>query len=241
MASIYDELEGLLGAEAVEKVKSSPLAERIRVGADDLYNFYTGESSDPPPPRQQTQPQPVTPPVRQPQPALGGELDAIMQRLDKIPTAEAVKTMVDEAITARGKELANSVSNRATNVTLDVIKADRKHRAEFGEELDIDGLNAFAEEKKKTGRVYASVDDAYMDFTAEKRVSKRVEDGVREGLKQRSSQQNVPGFTPPSSRAPHVLIMSKNKFAQSGAGAGEAVSKAAQELSARWSGRASGE
>lgn len=219
---LFDELEALLGAEATAKL-SPELKSKFTLG-DQLIDFYEGKTNEQPAPR-------TTATATATSSTPGFDLDAIDQLLTKRLGSidERIKTGVEEAVKVRGQELFNNATTAATNTMTSVLRVARQHRETFGEELDTDKLNEWAGDQMKKGRHFASVDEAYNAMTADRRTEKKVEETVRERLKARTSQQSVPGFTPPSAKSPSSILMMRGKSD----GAGSAVSAAAAALAER--------
>jgi hypothetical protein len=196
MADILAELEGILGADAVAKLRTNEATVTRLTKASELIGYYEGESDTPPAAPARREPPPaagVTPP------AVGGDsLAAIMARLDSFGNLdEKIKTGVDAVVQARGQELRGGAVADAIRITRDLAKIDARHRADFGEELDDIALNAYVQKATDEGRPFRTAMDAYEDMTRDRRVDKRVEDTVREKLKHQASGQ-VPGQSAPA-------------------------------------------
>jgi len=230
---IFDELEGLLGAEVLAKL--SPEMRSKLEFSEELLNFYDGKIEDQPKPRVAARaPESTTTPSA----GTSFGLDDIEKLLDKRmgTISDTVKATVEEAVKTRGQELFNNATAAATNTMTAILRVGRKHRETFNEDFDPDALNEWATAEQAKGRKFSNVEDAYDAMTATKRVDKQVADGIREGLKTRNSQASVPGYTPPSATAPHKILSMRGKV--EGA-AGSAVSAAAAELAARRTAQAS--
>lgn len=222
---IFDELEGLLGAEAIAKLPAE-MRSKLEFG-EELTSYYNGDTNEQPKPRTAARAETVTPPA-----ATGAfaDLASIETLFDKkfsvLP--EMVKTQVDEAVKTRGNELfTNAVATSMQN-SRELIRIESRHERDFGAPLNETEFDAFVTAERTKGKTFTSVSQAYDDFTRDKYNDKKIEDGVRERLKTRESQQGVPGFTPPSATAPHRILAMRGKTE----GGGSAVSAAAAALSA---------
>lgn len=195
MADILAELEGILGAEAVAKLRTNEATVTRLTKASELIGYYEGEDVTPPAPRREAPPA-VVPPVAAP--PTGDSLAAIMARLDSFGNLdEKIKTGVDAAVQSRGNELVNNAIAISMRNTRELTKIDSRHRADFGEDLDDSALEAHVKAAQEAGRPFRTISDAYDDMTRKKREDKTVDERVREGLKAKASGQ-VPGQSAPA-------------------------------------------
>jgi hypothetical protein len=229
MAGILDELEGILSPAEVAKLRTSPFAARIERG-DEVRAFYDGDVDTPPAPPARRE----APPTEH-RPASGtGDSDTlaqIMARLDGLGdidkrVEEKVKTIVEQ----RGSELRGGAVADSIRITRELSKLDARHRADFGEDLDDEKLNAHIAAAREQGRPFRTVADAYEDMTREARINARVETTVRERLKQENSGRNLPGNTAPA--ATPMLSLLRGSGRKPG-DAGTTADKAAAALTAR--------
>lgn len=224
---VFEELEGLLGAEAVAKL-TPEMRTKLEFG-EELTSYYNGDTTEQPKPKVAARANEA-----RTEPAANGNFDLaaldtlLEKRIGNID--EKIKAGVDAVVKERGNEIFNNATAAATNTMTEILRVGRKHRETFGEELDPDVLNVWATEQQKAGVKFTSVTDAYDKMTADKRVEKKVEDQVRERLKTRTSQEGVPGYTPPAANAPHRILSMRGRTE---GGAGSAVSAAAADLAAR--------
>lgn len=231
MADILDELEGILSKDEVAKLRTSPLAQRLQRG-DAVREYYDGNmDGDPPPPvRQQQDPPPRREPGGESLADVLGQLRTVTDGLSKIP--QTVQDEVKKVVDAEGNKLFANVLSASMRNNRELSKVDARHRADFGEDLDDDKLNAHAEAARAAGRPFRSVTEAYEDMTREARqekiVSARVETGVREGLKQRTTA-SLPGVSG-NSGSPMLRAL---KAVPAGGTNGSAVSSAARALEDR--------
>jgi hypothetical protein len=238
MADILDDLEGILGADAITKLRANPALTTRLTRAEEVREFYDGEVETPPaaPPRREA------PPVRPP--TGGGEtLADVMAGLktvtDRIGTIDKTVTdKVNEVVQARGSELLNNAIAISMRNTRELTKLDSRHRADFNEDLDDSKLEAHVKAATEAGRPFRTITEAYDDMTREARVKKQVdtgvETGVREALKARASGQ-VPGVTPQSG-SPMLKLLRKGPSTP-GADGGTHLDKAARALEERLSER----
>jgi hypothetical protein len=223
---IFDELEGLLGAETLAKL-TPELRAKLEFG-DELTSYYNGDTQEQPRPRSaaaRTETAPGT--TTTPNFDLAA-LDALFdKKLGELPNL--VKTQVDEAVKSRGNELfTNAVATSMQN-SRELIRIEGRHERDFGAPLDETAFDAFVTAGRKAGKQFTSVSQAYDDFTRDKYTEKTVAERVRDELKTRASQQGVPGYTPPSATAPHRILAMRGK---SEGGGVSAVNKAAEALAA---------
>jgi hypothetical protein len=118
------------------------------------------------------------------------DLSAITRQLADLNTSltkqldDFKKTVVtvDKLPEYRGELLTQTIK-----LSHEVARLEMQHKAEFGEELNLDELNTYVEEQKKVGRSFASITKAYEDKMSEKRVAKKIADGIADGLKNKRS------------------------------------------------------
>ena len=231
--ALVDELSGLFGPEAVAKL-TPELRSKLELG-EQLTSYYNNETDEIPvrqPARSaQTPAAAVTPPAAT---SLVVDMAAIEGLFDKKlgNISETIKSQVDEVVKERGDKLFNDVLAVSMRNTRELIQVENRYREDFKEPLDENKLNEFINEQGKKGTRYATVTDAYNAFTADKYVAKRVEDGVRDGLKNAQSGQHLPGVTPTASRGP-VAILQSRRANDGGAGGETAVSRAGKALAER--------
>lgn len=227
MPSLLEDLEGLLGTEGVSKL--TPEAKSRLEFAGELESYYNGTIEEAPKPRTAAR----APEVPTPTPNTGSfDLDAIDKLLEKRVgnIDERIKKGIEDGMKEKGAELFKNATSSATDTMLGVLTVSQKHRRDFNEDFDPAVLNAWALDEQKKGRVFKNVEDAYDQMTAPKREQKRIDDGIREGLKTRNSQESVPGYTPPAANAPHRILSMRGRTEGTGT---SAVSAAAADLAAR--------
>ena len=236
--ALLDDLEGILGKDAIDKIKADPRVSQRAIKADELLGYYDGDEPTAPPAKVEPKVEPVK--VTSP----GMDMAALLAGIDKSLDAKlgtigkTIDDKIDAAVKTRGAELAGNASSIALRNADELNRVYRRHEKDFGEDFDSTAFNTFVEDQKKNGRGFKSVTEAYEAMTADKRTDKTVEDRVREQLKTRASAQNVPGVTPPSVKSPLGVFMARGKAE---GGADTAVSKAAAMLAARRASHANAE
>lgn len=101
------------------------------------------------------------------------------------------------------------------------------HRAEFGEVLKQEDFEKYVSDQTKAGAKFATLTTAYDQFIQEKRVEKRIADGVAKGIKQKTSAATVPGQTPASGMAPARAQIVKARAAATTSGDGKSSMESA--------------
>jgi hypothetical protein len=233
MADLLAELEGLLDADSLAKIRSNPTVSERFTRASDVMSFYDGETNDPPPAptRREAPPASGVPTGGGDLAALTAQLTGITSKLDGLDTT--IKSKVDEVVQQRGNELVNNAIAISMRNNRELAKVDARHHRDFGEDLDDTALEAHVKAAQEAGRPFRTITDAYEDMTRERRVKKEVdstvETRVREELKTRASG-NVPGVTNPS--ASPMLNVLKGGGRKDG-DAGTHIDKAASALRER--------
>lgn len=227
MPDILDDLEGILGKEATDKLRSAPLAQRLQRG-DSVREFYDGDQSgDPPAPIRQQQRQ-------EPQGGGGeslsdimGQLKTVTEGLSKIP--QTVQEEVKKVVDAEGNKLFANVLSASMRNNRELSRIDSRHRTEFGADLDDAALEAHADAAAKAGRPFRSITEAYDDMTREARVQKEIKTGVETGVREKLKEQNN-GSLPGVSGTAGGPMLRALKAVPNGGGNTSAVSKAARAL-----------
>ena len=225
--AILDDLESVLGAEAVAKLKASPMASKV-TRAGELLDFYT-EGTTPPPTDATTRNDSHTADL---------DLSSVEKLLDR-KFADLPKTIDDRVnaiVEKRGNELVTSAVVSALRSSDELNRIYMRETAETGKQFDSMAFNNFVEEQKKTGKSYKNLMEAYEDMTKDRRIEQtvktKVDEGVREALKARADS-SIPGVTPASARSPLGVLMNRGRTTD-----GEnktAVQRAASNLEARMS------
>jgi len=238
--AILDELAGIIGAEAVAKIKAdSKITTKLTEG-ERLYGFYTDddtttttETTTPPVTTQTTDTTSAARSAVLDLKAIEGLLDKKLGGLDdRIKTATTAT--VEEIIKKRGAELTVNASSIALRNADELNRVYRRHEKDFGEDFDTAKFNEFVETEKKAGRGFASVTDAYEAWTKDRRTEKTIaaakEEGKREALKERADMM-IPGVTPASARTPLGQLLNRGR--DKDATGKTSVEKAASSLEAR--------
>ena len=225
--AILDDLESVLGAEAVAKLKASPMASKV-TRAGELLDFYT----------EGTTPHPTDATTRNDSHTADLDLSSVEKLLDR-KFADLPKTIDDRVnaiVEKRGNELVTSAVVSALRSSDELNRIYMRETAETGKQFDSMAFNNFVEEQKKTGKSYKNLMEAYEDMTKDRRIEQtvntKVEEKVREELKKRADS-SIPGVTPASARSPLGVLMNRGRTTD-----GEnktAVQRAASNLEARMS------
>lgn len=201
MADFLTELEGLLDADSIAKIRgNATVADRL-TRASEVFSFYEGETNEPPPAptRRDTPPE-----VRQASgngdlASLTAQLATFGSKLDSLDTT--IKSKVDEVVQQRGNELVNNAISISMRNTRELSKLDARNRADFGTDLDDDALAAHVQKAIDEGRPFRTITQAYEDMTSNARFDKRLnaEVSAREDLLKRAQiSGQVPGVTAPA-------------------------------------------
>src|SRR5271156_2451662 len=220
--SILDELESILGKDAVSKIKSDgKLSDKV-ADMDRVYGFYTGDLDD----------------THDDAARLAAEKEASdRQRLTEKAEADRIAAersrTVSSGSTAELTSVLNELKTLTTTInefkefqknaiTLDKLPTyeanilrktheisliTNNHEKEFSESLDLNKLDEWVTEQKKTGAGWPSITSAYDAWVNEKRIEARIQKGVAEGVKQKASSSAVPGQTHTASLSPAQQIM----------------------------------
>lgn len=231
--ALIDDLEGLLGADAAAKL--TPEMRSKLVFGEQLTNYYDGVVEEAPVRQPARAAQPNV--VADPPPAAGlsaglSDIEAMFDRkLGNID--ERIKTQIETAVKPLGQELFNNAVSVSMRNTRELIHVENRHEKDFGEALDETKFNDFVNNAKTNGRNFSTVREAYDAYTAPRYTEKQIKDGVEEGLRQRSSGQNLPGSTPVASKGPVSILMGRKVDGSGGNGPDTAVGRAAVALQAR--------
>lgn len=225
MASILDDLKGVLSPEEFAKIEGNAALKTRVARGDELRSYYDG---DEPPPVQQQQQQNDPPPVRTAPPGTGGTFDlgAIERMLDtKLGTINTtIDTRIAEVVKTRGDELVNNAVKIAVARTDELSRIYIEHNQNFGEPFDSAKFNEYLEANKDKG--FRTIRQAYDTFIGPRAEERRVDQKVKERLAAESGK-NVPGTTPaPATNSNIRSIMSRGKTGDPNApatGAGRAA------------------
>lgn len=230
MPDYLTELEGLLDADSIAKIRGNEAVRTQLARAGEVMDFYDGVSDTPPPAptRREAPPAGDRRPATDDLSSLTAQLTGITSKLDGLDTT--ISTKINEVVQQRGNELVNNAIAISMRNSRELSKLDARNRADFGSDLDDDALSAHVDKAKEAGRPFRTITDAYDDMTREARnqkvVDTTVETRVREELKTRASG-NVPGTSSPA--ATPMLKVLKGGSRQPG-DAGTHIDSAAQAL-----------
>ena len=234
--TLLEELEATLSEQqklALSILYNDPkIADQLRL-RDEMYEIYQEGKTDPDTPpakpavaaasevkpevkpdvKPEVKPEPAVAPSVNPNDLVGtlrneintlltakfSELDSRYIPLDAKPDTPAGKKIA----ALRGDILASAL---LLSDDLATIRDD--HREEFGEKLDRDSFKKFVDEAK--GK-YATLRDAHNSFVSEKRIEKRIADGIKEQSKHKESAASVPAQTVSSAPARQILDRARAK------------------------------
>lgn len=149
-----------------------------------------------------TVPPVVVPPVATVTPppvAAAGDMSAVLKQLSDLNVNLAARdARIDKleknAVTLEKlPEYRTELLGLAIKSSHEVARLESTHEKEFGESLDLDGLSAWIDEQKKAGVGFSSITKAYEAKMMDKRIEKKIADGIAEGVKQKKSSESVPG------------------------------------------------
>lgn len=204
MASILDDLKGILSPAEYAKLEASEAVKTRISRGDELRSYYDGEPEPVAPPvRNEPPPVRATPPgqfdLSQVEASLGRMLDA---KLGTINTT--IETKIAETVTARGAELVNSAVSIAMRQADELNRVYHRHSTEFGESFDSNAFNEFLmkpensladKDGKRVGSKFPTVMSAYEAMVAPRATQKQIADGIKAGVAA-ASGTHVPGTTP---------------------------------------------
>lgn len=159
-----------------------------------------------PPAQQQQQPPQQTQQQQQQQPLSLGldQINALLDaRVQKVYTSPEFTAAVDAAAEKKAKTLfeaeRTNVIGRSAEISDEITRIRESHLREFNEPLD---SAAFKEFYGKEGPKYGNgLTATYDAFVGEKRIAKRIADGVAAGLAA-AATNNVPGASVPTTNNP---------------------------------------
>ena len=222
MASILDDLKGILSAEDFAKLESnSTMRTRLARGEELLSYYESGEepvvstgASDPV--------RTATPP-----PARGTDLQDIERMLDsRLGTLnQTIESKINDAVKARGDELYNNVRSGVRGDALQLVKIYTRHQNATGKEWDDAEETKFNDFLKSNqtaltagtgGKPYRNLTEAYNDYISPVVTERTIEDEVAKRVKAQSGA-SVPGTTPSPSANSNVRFFKTRTVAGDGA------------------------
>lgn len=137
-------------------------------------------------------------------------LAGLNKKLENVVTADQLPKL--------GADLVNSAIAHSLRQADELAVIRETHREEFGDKLDKAAFEKFvvdAQDPTTKRSPYATLTDAYNAMVSEKRIAKKIADGVTEGVKQKTSASTVPGQTQTTSLSPaqQVMLKAKNESA----------------------------
>ena len=204
MASILDDLKGILTPEEFAKVQGrQDLATRLTRG-DELRSFYDGEETTPP--------ASVTPPASTTPPPAAGQFDlgVIERMLDtKISKInETVDARVAEVVKTRGDELVNNAVKISIQRADELNRIYGRHERETGEAFDSAKFNEFLETPAAKAARYPSITAAYEAFSAPQAMEREVDRRFKAKVAA-DSGLHVPGTTPAPATNSNIQVFKK--------------------------------
>src|SRR4029077_5376144 len=159
-------------------------------GGIEFYSAYGNET-----PLEEVKPakpaEPAKPAVNEPgKPAPAAEPDAaadMKSLLASVAELNAKVTNMDKSYVRLEKlpEYRGEMLGATIRLAHEVGLVTANHQKEFGEPLDMDAFDKFIADSKKEGAAYPTVTAAYNAMVSEKRIEKKIADGVAEGVKQK--------------------------------------------------------
>ena len=231
MASILDDLKGILTPEEFAKVQGrQDLATRLTRG-DELRSFYDGEETTPP--------ASVTPPASTTPPPAAGQFDlgVIERMLDtKIGKInETVDARVAEVVKTRGDELVNNAVKISIQRADELNRIYGRHERETGKAFDSADFNAFLEKPENKARGFRTITEAYEAYSAPQAMEREVDRRFKAKVAA-DSGQHVPGTTPAPATNSNIRVFMKRGANGSDApttGAGKAAAALDKIMSRR--------
>lgn len=213
--ALIDELEGVFGKETLAKLPAE-LRAKVEFG-EELTKYYDGAVEEAPvrkPARaaETVVASVVTAPGAAAPGSLSAGLDDIAKlldtRLDTLKTG--IKTEFETTMKTEGDKLFNSAVARSIKLTDELADVRETHRSTFNEKLDTVAFDKFINDNGGMGQ-FKSIDGAYKSFMGDRLVQKKIDDGVRDGLKQRNSGAALPGVSPNGSKGPVSILSARRR------------------------------
>lgn len=198
MASILDDLEGVLSKEELAKIKANPaIATRLTRG-DELREWYDGGEVETPPAAVTL---PPAPRAGTPPPPGQFDLSAIERSIDaKIGAiTTTINTTIESALKTRGDELFNNAVRTAVQRSDELQRIYGRHEREVGKPFDSAEFNTYLEKPEVKARGFRTLTDAYEAFVAPVVTERTIETEVNKRYTAKvaaDSGKNVPGTTP---------------------------------------------
>lgn len=201
--ALIDDLKGILGEEAIEKIKAGGLDTRITRG-DEVLNYLDDGK--------------LPPEVKNTPPPSGLTLEDLTKTLKTSLTEfeTSFATKMEATAEAKAKALIDAKSNefysgvlaQSTKWADEISDIKLDHRETFGEKLDLEAMRTWAKENNKP---IDSPKAIYDEFTREKRTEKMIEAKAEEKAKTIISARTVPGVSPASSTGVRAALKTFGK------------------------------
>jgi hypothetical protein len=214
MASILDDLKGILSPAEFAKLEASEAVKTRIARGDELRSYYDGDPDPVTPPQNRSDPPPVraTPP---PQFDLSSIETLLDRKLGTINTT--IETKINETIQARGTELVNNAVGIAMRQADELNRVYHRHSAEFGEAFDSTAFNEFLMKPENSlmngdqrgGSKFPTVTSAYEAMVGPKMTEKTIAAEVEKRVKQDPRVNTPPGTTPPSAVNSNIVKFMK--------------------------------
>ncbi len=229
--SVLEDLMGMLDpAErtAIQaKIASNPDLLNKDLTTVNLFNAYNGETqvdstslmTPHTPVVPNSTPAPVTPAatpatvVAAPAPGTS-DSNAILSKLTELSTsidtklAELDKRYVP--VTKLGEYRADILAS-SIKAADDYATVRETHRAEFGKPLDRDAFEKFVTDQTTAGVKFTNMKAAHDSFVQEERINLRVQNGIAEGVRTKTSAATVPGQTQSVAMSPALQVLAKQR------------------------------
>jgi hypothetical protein len=226
MASILDDLKGILSAEDFAKLEGNAAMKARVTRGDELRGYYDGDE----PPAAHVDP---PPPVRSTPPPPGAfDLSAIERmfdsRLGKI--TETVDARIADVVKTRGDELVNNAVKIALQRSDELSRIYSRHERETGKPFDSTEFNTYLEKPEIKALGFRTITQAYEQYVAPQVQERTINAEVEKRVKAKQAEEsgkNVPGTTPGPSVNQNILHFQKRTAsgaAPETTGAGRAAS-----------------
>lgn len=236
--ALIDELEGVLGKDTLAKL-TPELRGKIEFG-EQLNSYYEGHTDVVPVRQPARAAEPPAAAAIVPAAAAAAPLSAGLDDITKLFDTRlgTLKTELTTEITAGLKTEADGMFSRAVATSLkladELNNVREEHRASFNEKLDSVAFDKYINDNGGMAR-FGGIEKAYRSFMGERLTQKKIDDGVREGLKVRNSGVALPGISPSGSKGPVSILSARRR--DGSAPAADApksnIEKAADALAAR--------
>ena len=134
-------------------------------------------------------------------------------------------------------EYRSEIAGLSLKLADDLANIRENHREEFGERLDRNAFEKFVNDQKAAGVGYKDLTAAHDAFVADKRVEKKIAEGVAAGVKQKTSALEVPGQTQSVGMSAAQQVLAKARAEAAAQGGNNRAMAAAEKLRALRQGR----